>query len=107
MTVAGDYDGIVIGSGHNALVCALNLAHAGWRILVLERSEDIGGGLRTKEVTLPGFKHDLFATNVGRFALSPTYRKFKAEFEQKILHLDGPWYVIFGAFQGFDTDFVC
>jgi phytoene dehydrogenase-like protein len=82
MTMSGDYDGIVVGSGHNALVCALNLAHAGWRILVLERSDEVGGGMRTKELTLPGFKHDLFATNVGRFALSPTYRKFQPQFEE-------------------------
>src|SRR5688572_22881241 len=38
-----DYDGIIIGSGHNALVCALLLADAGWKVLVLERSAEIGG----------------------------------------------------------------
>jgi phytoene dehydrogenase-like protein len=75
-----DYDAIIIGSGHNALVCALCLADVGWKVLVLERSADIGGALRTQELTLPGFKHDLCATNVGRFALSPVHQQFRSEF---------------------------
>lgn len=76
-----DYDAIIIGSGHNALVCALCLADAGWSVLVLERSAEIGGALRTQELTLPGFKHDLYATNVGRFAVSPVHQQFRSEFE--------------------------
>jgi phytoene dehydrogenase-like protein len=40
-----DYDAIFIGSGHNALCAALCVAHAGWRVLVLERSADIGGDI--------------------------------------------------------------
>src|SRR5713226_2009351 len=77
-----DYDAIFIGSGHNALACALCLAHAGWRILVLERSAEIGGALRTEELTLPGFKHDLCATNIGRFAVAPVYQQFRSEFDE-------------------------
>jgi len=75
-----DYDAIVIGSGHNGLVCALCLARAGWRVAVLEGSAEAGGGVRTAEVTLPGFKHDLFASNVTLFPASPAYQAFKAEF---------------------------
>ena len=77
-----DCDAIIIGSGHHGLVCALALAAAGWRVVVLERSPEIGGCLRTAEVTLPAFKHDLFATNVGRFGVSPTFRQFRAEFDR-------------------------
>jgi phytoene dehydrogenase-like protein len=75
-----DYDAIVIGSGHNGLVCAALLARAGWRVIVLERASEIGGAVRTAEVTLPGFRHDLFASNVTLFAASPAYQELTAEF---------------------------
>jgi phytoene dehydrogenase-like protein len=74
------FDVVIVGAGHNALVCALYFAKAGRRVLVLERSADIGGALRSAELTLPGFVHDLYATNVGQFAVSPAYRDFAAEF---------------------------
>jgi phytoene dehydrogenase-like protein len=77
-----DYDAIVIGSGNNGLVCALYLAQAGWRVLVLEQASEVGGAARTSEVTLPGFKHDLFATNFTLFAVSPAYRDFQAELDK-------------------------
>jgi phytoene dehydrogenase-like protein len=74
-----DYDAIVIGSGNNGLVCALYLAQAGWRVLVLEQMSDVGGAARSAEVTSPGFKHDLFATNFTLFTGSPAYRDFQSE----------------------------
>jgi phytoene dehydrogenase-like protein len=77
-----DADAIIIGSGHNGLVAAFRLARAGWRVLVLERSRVIGGAIRTDEVTLPGFRHDLFATNLSLFKNSLVYRKYQSEFEQ-------------------------
>src|SRR5688572_3984736 len=76
-----DFDAIVIGSGHNGLICALYLARAGWRVLVLERADEIGGGLRSGALTLPGFCHDRYATNLGVFAASPAYRELKADFD--------------------------
>lgn len=51
-------DIVVIGSGHNGLVAAAYLAAAGRRVLVLERNEWFGGGVVTRELTLPGFRHD-------------------------------------------------
>ncbi|HEX5707076.1 MAG TPA: NAD(P)/FAD-dependent oxidoreductase [Pyrinomonadaceae bacterium] len=49
------YDCIVIGGGHNGLVCAAYLARAGKRVLVLERRHVLGGAAVTEEV-FPGFK---------------------------------------------------
>lgn len=52
------YDIIAIGSGHNGLVAAAYLAAAGKRVLVLERNAWFGGGVVTRELTEPGFRHD-------------------------------------------------
>jgi phytoene dehydrogenase-like protein len=52
---------IVIGAGPNGLVAATYLARAGYDVEVLEANADAGGAVRTHEVTLPGFKHDLGA----------------------------------------------
>ena len=52
------YDIVTIGSGHNGLVAAAYLAAAGRKVVVLERQPWFGGGVITKELTLPGFKHD-------------------------------------------------
>ena len=52
------YDIIAIGSGHNGLVAAAYLAAAGKQVLVLERQPWFGGGVITRELTLPGFLHD-------------------------------------------------
>ena len=54
-------DGIVIGAGHNGLICAAYLARAGLKVAVIERNPEIGGGTTTEEVTLPGFRHNLHA----------------------------------------------
>lgn len=75
------YDAVVIGAGHNGLATAIILADAGWKVLVLERNPVAGGAVQTAEVTLPGFRHDLFATNLNLFAGSP----FFAEYGEKLI----------------------
>jgi phytoene dehydrogenase-like protein len=54
-----DYDAIVVGSGPNGLAAAILLQQNGLSVLLLERRDTIGGGMRTAELTLPGFKHDI------------------------------------------------
>jgi phytoene dehydrogenase-like protein len=53
------FDIVVAGAGHNSLVCAAYLAKAGYKVLVLEGRPTIGGGCKTAEVCLRGFKEDL------------------------------------------------
>ncbi|MCD6040608.1 MAG: crtI [Burkholderiales bacterium] len=54
------HDAIIIGGGHNGLVCAAYLARAGKKVLVLERRDRIGGAAVTEEV-FPGFRFSVFS----------------------------------------------
>ncbi len=56
-----EYDGIIIGAGPNGLTTAAYLAKAGLKVLVLERRFEMGGGLCTEEITLPGYYHNTHA----------------------------------------------
>ena len=58
--MAKTYDAIVIGAGHNGLVCAAYLARAGKRVIVLEKNDIVGGAARSEEV-FPGFRFSVFS----------------------------------------------
>ncbi|HET6382113.1 MAG TPA: NAD(P)/FAD-dependent oxidoreductase [Armatimonadota bacterium] len=59
MAARTEYDAIIVGAGPNGLAAAITIARAGCSVLVLEASETVGGGARSGEITLPGFRHDI------------------------------------------------
>ena len=67
------FDAVIIGSGHNGLICGSYLARAGMKVLVVERNDRVGGGLLTEEVIVPGFKHNLHANFFMGVELAPYY----------------------------------
>ena len=76
------YDHIIVGSGINALVCAALLSKKGNKVLVLERNDRLGGCIRTEELTLPGYIHDVLSSWHPLFVTSPGYAQLKDELEK-------------------------
>ena len=71
------YDAVVIGSGPNGLSAAIEIARSGHSVCVLEASEVIGGGVRTAELTLPGFHHDICSAIHPMAVLSPFFQSLQ------------------------------
>lgn len=74
-------DAVVVGAGPNGLAAALTIALAGRSVLVLEAQDTIGGGTRTSELTLPGFRHDHCSAIHPLAAASPFFRSLELDIE--------------------------
>jgi len=69
-----DFDAVVVGSGPNGLAAAITLQQAGCSVLLLEGKDTVGGGLRTAELTLPGYLHDICSAIHPLAAESPFFK---------------------------------
>jgi phytoene dehydrogenase-like protein len=67
------YDGIIIGAGHHGMILGAYLAKCGLNVLLADRRLDYGGGLSTKEVTKPGFYHNLHSINHFHISHTPWF----------------------------------
>ncbi|MGH8516254.1 MAG: phytoene desaturase family protein [Panacagrimonas sp.] len=82
--MSSSYDNVVIGAGHNGLVCAAYLARAGRKVLVLERRERVGGACVTEEIA-PGYRSST-ASYVVSLLLPEIERDLRlAQFGYKVL----------------------
>src|SRR6516164_2505499 len=74
------YDGIILGTGHNALVHQAYLARSGLRVLSLDRAAVAGGGLTTEEnPRYPGFWHNTHSFFHRAITAMPWYRDLELE----------------------------
>lgn len=81
------YDAVVVGSGPNGLAAAITLQQRGLQVLLLEAKDTIGGGMRTAELTLPGFHHDVCSAVHPMGAASPFLRSLPLqEFGLEYIH---------------------
>jgi phytoene dehydrogenase-like protein len=74
-------DAAVVGSGPNALAAALFCARAGFAVRVYEAESSPGGGVRTDELTLPGFRHDVCSAIHPLGRVSPFFRRARVELD--------------------------
>jgi phytoene dehydrogenase-like protein len=70
-----EYDAVVVGSGPNGLAAGIVLQQAGLSVLLVEGRPTIGGGMRTAELTLPGFRHDVCSAIHPMGISSPFFRQ--------------------------------
>lgn len=75
MPRSDQYDAVIVGAGPNGLSAGIVLAQAGLSVLIVEAKDSIGGGARTEELTLPGFRHDVCSAIHPMGVVSPFMRK--------------------------------
>ncbi len=89
--VRSEVDAIVVGAGPNGLAAAITLARAGRSVRVYEAAQEAGGGTRTMELTLPGFRHDMCSTILSLATESPFFRTVDlAAHGVELIHPDAP-----------------
>jgi phytoene dehydrogenase-like protein len=74
VAVSATYDAVVIGSGPNGLAAAITLAQNRRSVIVYEAEATVGGGVRSAELTLPGFVHDVCSAVYPLALGSPFFR---------------------------------
>ena len=72
-------DAVVVGAGPNGLTAAVELARRGFTVAVFEARSTVGGGARTEELTLPGFRHDPCSAAHPLGISSPAFRALPLE----------------------------
>jgi phytoene dehydrogenase-like protein len=76
-----DYDAVIVGSGINSLVAGALLARGGWSVALLEGADRLGGAIQTRELTAPGYRHDVLSAWHGEFVRSTAYRELGPELQ--------------------------
>jgi phytoene dehydrogenase-like protein len=80
----GAFDAVFVGAGINSLAGAALLSKAGWNVCVLERSEMLGGCIRTStDLTQPGFTHEVLASWHPLWTGSPAYAELKGDLDRR------------------------
>ena len=90
-----EYDVIIVGAGHNGLICGCYLAKAGLKVLIVEKRSIIGGAVHTEEITLPGFKHNIHSNFHGFIQLGPVLKDLEVSKYHKYIYPNPPWGIIF------------
>ncbi|MBU2608701.1 MAG: NAD(P)/FAD-dependent oxidoreductase [Chloroflexi bacterium] len=93
------YDVVIIGAGHNGLIVAAYLLKAGLNVCVVESEDKVGGGVISRELTLPGFKHDPASMMHGIIAANPIIHQdelgLMSKYGLKYVYTEKPFAVIF------------
>jgi phytoene dehydrogenase-like protein len=86
--------GVVVGSGPNGLAAAITLAEAGYSVALLEARSEIGGGVRSAALTLPGYVHDVCSAIYPFGRISPFFARQRAALERHGVRWIEPRYAI-------------
>ena len=76
---AHEYDAVVVGSGPNGLAAAITLQRTGLSVLLIESRDTVGGGMRSADLTLPGYLSDVCSAIHPMAAGSPFFRELPLE----------------------------